>query len=182
MLLLARKSNMRLRSNLIATLSFIAILTFWVRVSNAIPLNFTIQFDDSSIPGTVNWTGFYTVDSTTGLLTKFEATICRPAAPLDCLFNNLFNVSVPAVDDPDDNDNVATDVLTPTNSAILVLRDGTTNEWQIIDPFGSLTHGTYATTRVPEPESLVLCLSGMLVLLLIQRRSVRRRFRRDERN
>jgi len=81
-------------------------------------------------------------------------------------------VSLPAVDDPDDNDNVETDVLTPTNSAVLALRDGGTNEWQIFDPFGSLTHGVYATRRVPEAESVFLCVSGLALLFVIRRRSL----------
>ena len=158
---------------LLATVLTIALVAFSAPVSNATPLNFIIQFDDVSIPGPVNWTGSYTVDSNTGLLTAFEATICRPAAPLDCVFSNLFSVSLPAVDDPDDNDNVETDVLTPTNSAVLALRDGVTNEWQIFDPFGSLTHGVYATRRVPEPASLFLCLFGLALLFVIRWRSVR---------
>src|SRR5712692_7020618 len=158
---------------LLATVLTLALVAFSAPVSNATPLNFIIQFDDVSIPGPVNWTGSYTFYSNTGLLTAFEATICRPAAPLDCVFNNLFSVSLPAVDDPDDNDSVETDVLTPTNSAILALRDGVTNEWQIIDPFGSLTHGVYATRRVPEPESLFLCLFGLALLFVIRWRSVR---------
>ena len=161
------------RRNLLATVLAIALVALSAPVSNATPLNFIIQFDDFSLPGPVNWTGSYTVDSNTGLLTTFEATICRAAAPLDCVFNNLFSASLPAVDDPDDNDNVETDVLTPTNSAVLALRDGVTNEWQIFDPFGSLTHGVYATRRVPEPESLFLCLSGLAVLFVIRWRSVR---------
>jgi hypothetical protein len=160
----------RLR-NLLAALLTIALVAFSAPVSNATPLNFIIQFDDASIPGLVNWTGSYTVDSNTGLLTAFEATICRPAAPLDCQFNNLFSVSLPAVDDPDDNDNVETDVLTSTNSAVLALRDGVTNEWQIFDPFGSLTHGVYATRRVPEVESVFLCVSGLALLFVIRRRN-----------
>jgi len=158
--------------NLLATLLAIALVTFSAPVSNAAPVNFIIQFDDASIPGPVNWTGSYTIDSNTGLLTAFEVTICRPAAPLDCQFNNLFSVSLPAVDDPDDNDNVETDVLTPTNSAVLALRDGGTNEWQIFDPFGSLTHGVYATRRVPEAESVFLCVSGLALLFVIRRRSL----------
>jgi len=158
--------------NLLATLLTIALVAFFAPVSSAAPVNFIIQFDDASIPGPVNWTGSYTIDSNTGLLTAFEATICRPAAPLDCQFNNLFSVSLPAVDDPDDNDNVETDALTPTNSAVLALRDGVTNEWQIFDPFGSLTHGVYATKRVPEAESVFLCVSGLALLFVIRRRSL----------
>src|ERR1043166_229910 len=120
----------------------------------AIPLNFSITFDDFLIPGTVNWTGSYTVESTTGLLTRFEETICRAADPLqECIFNNLFNVSLPANDDPDDNDNVITNVLTPTNSAVLGLFDGPTNEWQIFDPFGSQSDGVYTTRQIPDRKS-----------------------------
>jgi hypothetical protein len=158
---------------MLATVLTIALVAFSAPVSDATPLNFIIQFDDVSIPGPVNWTGSYTIDSNTGLLTTFEATICRAAAPLDCVFNNLFSVSLPAVDDPDDNDNVETDILTSTNSGVLALRDGVTNEWQIFDPFGSLTHGVYATQRVPEPESLLLCLFGLALIFVIRWRSVR---------
>jgi hypothetical protein len=171
--MLRRVSCICLRRDLLATVLTIALVACSVPVSNAAPINFIIQFDDFSIPGPVNWTGSYTVDSSTGLLTTFEATICRPAAPLDCVFDNLFSVSLPAVDDPDDNDNVVTDVLTPTNSAVLALRDGVTNEWQIFDPFGSLTHGIYATRRVPEPAAWLLYLSGLALLFLNRRRSVR---------
>jgi hypothetical protein len=53
----------------------------------------------------------------------------------------------------------------------LALRDGVTNEWQIFDPFGSLTHGVYATRRVPEVESVFLCVFGLALLFLIRRRS-----------
>ncbi len=173
MLHYARPFNRASCKNLLVTVSMIATIMFSARVSNAVPLNFTIEFDDFLIPGLVNWTGSYTVESNTGLLTRFEATICRAADPLNqCIFNNLFNVSLPAVDDPDDNDNVVTAVLTPTNSAVLFLRDGITNEWQIADPVGSLTHGIYTTKRVPEPESLSLCFFGMLLLWFIQRRSI----------
>ena len=175
MLHCARQFNRASCKNLLARASIIATLIFSARVSNAVPLNFTIEFDDFLIPGVVNWTGSYTVESNTGLLTRFEATICRAADTLnECVLSNLFNVSLPAVDDPDDNDNVVTDVLTPTNSAVLFLRDGLTNEWQIADPFGSLTQGIYTTRRVPEPESLSLCFFGLLLLLFIQRRSIRR--------
>ena len=163
----------RAASTLLATGLAITLMVLSAPASNATPLNFVIQFDDASIPGPVNWTGSYTLDSNTGLLIAFEATICRPAAPLDCEFNNLFGVSLPAVDDPDDNDNVETDVLTPTNSAVLALRDGVTNEWQILDPFGSLTHGVYATRRVPAPESWFLCLSGLGLVFVVRWRRAR---------
>ena len=163
----------RAASTLLATGLAIALMVLSAPASNATPLNFVIQFDDASIPGKVNWTGSYTLDSNIGLLIAFEATICRPAAPLDCEFNNLFGVSLPAVDDPDDNDNVETDVLTPTNSAVLALRDGVTNEWQILDPFGSLTHGVYATRRVPAPESWFLCLSGLGLVFVVRWRRAR---------
>jgi hypothetical protein len=63
--------------------------------------------------------------------------------------------------------------LTPTNSAVLALRDGVANEWQIFDPFGSLTHGVYTTRRVPVPESWFLCLSGLALLFVVLRRSAR---------
>ncbi len=159
--------------SMLATVLTIALVGFSAPVSDATPLMFIIQFDDVSIPGPVNWTGSYTIDSNIGLLTTFEATICRAAALLDCVFNNLFSVSLPAVDDPDDNDNVETDVLTPTNSAVLALRDGVTNEWQILDPFGSLAHGVYATRRGPVPESLFLCLFGLALLCGIRWRSIR---------
>ena len=169
--MLGRASRVPFPSNLLATGLAIALVVLFAPASNATPLNFVVQFDDASIPGPVNWTGSYTVDSNTGLLTAFEATICRPAAPLDCEFNNLFGVSLPAVDDPDDNDNLETDVLTPTNSAVLALRDGVTNEWQILDPFGSLTHGVYATRRVPAPESWFLCLCGLGLVFVVRWRS-----------
>ena len=163
----------RTASTLLATGLAIALMVLSAPASNATPLNFVIQFDDASIPGKVNWTGSYTLDSNIGLLIAFEATICRPAALLDCEFSNLFGVSLPAVDDPDDNDNVETDVLTPTNSAVLALRDGVTNEWQILDPFGSLTHGVYATRRVPAPESWFLCLSGLGLVFVVRWRRAR---------
>jgi hypothetical protein len=176
--MLGRVSRAHLPSHLLATGLAITVVVLSAPASNATPLNFVIQFDDASIPGPVNWTGSYTLDSNTGLLLAFEATICRPAAPLDCEFNNLFSVSLPAVDDPDDNDNVETDVLTPTNSAVLALRDGITNEWQIVDPLGSLTHGVYATRRVPAPESWFLCLSGLGLVFVVRWRRARGRGRR----
>lgn len=151
--------------NSLATLSLIATMICSAATAWAVPLNFSITFDDFLIPGTVNWTGSYTVESTTGLLTRFEATICRTADPLqECIFNNLFNLSLPANDDPDDNDNVITNVLTPTNSAVLGLFDGPTNEWQIFDPFGSQSHGVYMTRQIPESDSLLLTLVGILML------------------
>jgi hypothetical protein len=149
-------------------LATIALLMMSTNVSNAVPQNFTIQFDDASLPGSINWTGSYTVESSTGLLTNFEAMICRPVAPLDCDFNTL---GPPSNDDPDDNDNLLTAVVTPAHSAQLLLKDGTTNEWQILDPFGSLTHGTYGTTRVPMPRSALLYLVGILSILLVRHRS-----------
>ncbi len=53
----------RAASTLLATGLAIALMVLSAPASNATPLNFVIQFDDASIPGPVNWTGSYTLDS-----------------------------------------------------------------------------------------------------------------------